>query len=63
MEKINYEQAIEELETIVSKMESGELNLDAITEKLKRAQKLIKLYKDRLTKTEEETKKIVSSDN
>lgn len=63
MEKINYEQAIEELETIVSKMESGELNLDAITEKLKRAQKLINLCKDRLTKTDEEIKKILSSDN
>ena len=63
MEKINYEQAIEELETIVSKMESGELNLDAITEKLKRAQKLIKLCKDRLPKTDEEIKKILSSDN
>ena len=63
MEKINYEQAIEELETIVSKMESGELNLDAITEKLKRAQKLIKLCKDRLTKTDEEIKKILTSDN
>ena len=63
MEKINYEQAIEELETIVSKMESGELNLDAITEKLKRAQKLIKLCKDRLTKTDAEIKKILSSDN
>lgn len=63
MEKINYEQAIEELETIVSKMESGELNLDAITDKLKRAQKLIKLCKDRLTKTDEEIKKILSSDN
>ena len=63
MEKINYEQAIEELETIVSKMESGELNLDAITENLKRAQKLIKLCKDRLTKTDEEIKKILSSDN
>ena len=63
MEKINYEQAIEELETIVSKMESGELNLDAITEKLKRAQKLIRLCKDRLTKTDEEIKKILSSDN
>ena len=63
MKKINYEQAIEELETIVSKMESGELNLDAITEKLKRAQKLIKLCKDRLTKTDEEIKKILSSDN
>ena len=63
MEKINYEQAIEELETIVSKMESGELNLDAITEELKRAQKLIKLCKDRLTKTDEEIKKILSSDN
>ena len=63
MEKINYEQAIEELETIVSKMESGELNLDAITEKLKRAQKLIKLCKDRLTTTDEEIKKILSSDN
>ncbi|MGM9713719.1 MAG: exodeoxyribonuclease VII small subunit [Prevotella sp.] len=63
MEKINYEQAIDELETIVKKMESGELDLDTLTEKLKRAQKLIKLCKDRLTKTDEEIKKILASDN
>lgn len=63
MEKTNYEQAIDELETIVKKMESGELDLDALTEKLKRAQKLIKLCKDRLTKTDEEIKKILASDN
>lgn len=65
METINnmkYEAAVKELETIVDDMESGQLNLDELTEKLKRAQMLLKLCKDRLTKTEDEIQKILKDD-
>lgn len=53
----SYEAAMKQLETIVGRMESGELNVDALTKELKTAQELIKLCRDKLTKTEEEIKK------
>ncbi len=62
-EKINYEQAVAELEAIVSKMESGQLDIDSLTKQLKRAQQLIKMCKEKLTKTDEEIKKILEDDN
>ena len=37
-----------------------ELDIDQMSEQLKRAQELIKLCKDKLTKTDEEIKKILS---
>lgn len=60
MEKIKYEQAVAELEQIVAQMEAGELDLDTLTVKLKRAQELIKLCNDRLTKTDKEIQKILA---
>lgn len=60
---MKYEKAVAELEQIVAQMESGEMDLDALTSKLKRAQELIKLCKDRLTKTDAEIKKILGEDN
>lgn len=60
METIKYENAITELEQIVQQMESGQLDLDTLTTKLKRAQQLIKLCKDRLTKTDEDIQKILN---
>lgn len=57
--KLNYEAAIAELEQIVRKMESGEQDLDTLTTQLKRAQQLIKMCKDRLTKTDAEIQKIL----
>lgn len=63
MEKtMKYEQAVAELEQIVAQMESGELNLDELSTKLKRAQELIKMCKDRLTKTDEEIQRILADD-
>lgn len=59
MENIKYEAAVAELEQILSQMESGQLDLDALTSKLKRAQELISLCKDRLTKTDEEIQNIL----
>ena len=59
-EEMKYEAAIAELQSIVSKMENDELDIDQMSEQLKRAQELIKLCKDKLTKTDEEIKKILS---
>ena len=61
MEKeIKYEEAVRQLETTVGKMENDELDIDSLTDELKTAQKLIKLCKDKLTKTDEEIKKILN---
>lgn len=55
-----YETAFAELQTIVRKMENDELDIDEMSERLKRAQELIKFCKDKLTKTDEEIKKILA---
>ncbi|MBQ9672901.1 MAG: exodeoxyribonuclease VII small subunit [Prevotella sp.] len=56
---MKYEEALRQLETIVSKMEQGEYDVDELAEQLKTAQKLIKLCRDKLTKTDAEIKKIL----
>ena len=61
-EELNYEQAFQELQAIVRRMENDELDIDQMTVQLKRAQQLIKLCKDKLTKTDEEIKKILGEE-
>ena len=56
---MKYEEAINNHESIVSMMESGKLDLDQLEEKLKEAQQLIKLCRDKLTKTDEEISKLL----
>ena len=51
---MKYEQAVRELEEIVERMENDELDIDQLSEQLKRAKTLVKLCKDKLTKTDEE---------
>ena len=58
--ELKYEAAIAELQTIVTKMENDELDIDQLSEQLKRAQELVKFCKDKLTKTDEEIKKILA---
>ena len=58
---IKYEAAYAELQAIVRKMENDELDIDQMSEQLRRAQELIKLCKDKLTKTDEEIKKILAN--
>ena len=60
--EIKYEAAFAELQTIVRKMENDEFDIDQMAEELRHAQKLIKLCKDKLTKTDEEIKKILAQD-
>lgn len=60
--EIKYEEAVSQLETIVRKMESGELDVDAMSTELKTAQELIKLCKERLTKADEDIKEILEKE-
>lgn len=50
------------LETIVSQIESGELDIDELGNQLKEAQKLIKFCRDKLYKADEEIKKMLGDD-
>ena len=61
-QEIKYEAAFAELQTIVRRMENDELDIDQMSEQLKRAQQLIKLCKNKLTKTDEEIKKILAEE-
>ena len=60
--EMKYEKAVSELEEIVDKMERDELDIDQLSEQLKRAKVLAKLCKDKLTKTDEEIKKLLSEE-
>ena len=57
-----YEEAIRQLEDIVEKLENNELDIDEMSKQLKKAQQLIKLCKERLTKTDGEIQKILSEE-
>jgi exodeoxyribonuclease VII small subunit len=57
-----YEDAVRQLEDILAKMENNELGLDELTKELKKAQQLIKLCKDKLTKTDEEIQRILDQE-
>ncbi|PKG41149.1 exodeoxyribonuclease VII small subunit [Psychroflexus sp. MES1-P1E] len=55
MEKIkDYETALSELKTIVSKIENDSVSVDELTKKVERASELMKYCKTVLTKTESE---------
>lgn len=59
---MKYEEALQQLETIVRKMEAGEYDIDELSKQLKQSQKLIKLCKDKLTKTDADIKKLLDKE-
>ncbi len=59
---MKYEEALKELDEIVQKMERNEYGIDELTTQLKKAKELIKACKDKLTKTDEDIKKILEDD-
>lgn len=61
--EMKYEEAVRQLEEIVAKMESNELDVDSLSQQLKTAQKLIKLCKDKLSRADSDIKKILQDDN
>ena len=61
-ENVKYEQAVSEMEAIERKMENDQLDIDTLAEQLKRAKSLIQLCKDKLTKTDDEIRKILEGE-
>lgn len=59
MDSTNYQSAFEELKTIVADIEQGEISVDQLSEKVKRATHLIKICKAKLTATEEDVNNIL----
>lgn len=55
----SYNEAVEKLRRIVSDIESGEMDVDILSEKVKEATRLIKLCKDKLYKVDTEVKKVL----
>ena len=49
----NYSEAFEELQQIVAEIEDGQIAVDELAEKVKRAAVLIRICKTKLTSTEE----------
>lgn len=56
---IKYKDAINEIESILNKIDQDELDIDELSEQVKRVSQLIKLCKEKLHKTEEEVENIL----
>jgi exodeoxyribonuclease VII small subunit len=59
MENTTYTAAFEELQQIVRDMEDGEITVDELAVKVKRAAELIKVCKQKLISTEEDVNQIL----
>jgi len=58
-EEISYASAFEELQSLVSEMESGKISVDQLAEKVRRATSLIRICRQKLTSTEEDVREIL----
>jgi exodeoxyribonuclease VII small subunit len=56
---MDYTSAFTELQAIVSEIEDGQITVDQLSEKVKRATQLIKICKTKLSTTEEDVNKIL----
>lgn len=57
--KPTFNKAVEELENIIDQIESGDLDVDELSGKVKRASELLRLCQSKLRATEEEIDKII----
>lgn len=58
-ENINYTDAFNTLQNIVTEIESGEISVDELAAKVKKATELIKICRKKLYSTEEDVNKIL----
>lgn len=58
-EELSYTEAYEELSTIVSDLEEGEISVDELSAKVKRASLLIDICQKKLASTEEDVEQIL----
>jgi len=61
-EKISYNEAIAEIESILHKIEEGNLDVDDLTKKVSRVTDLIKICRDRLYKAETQINQILEGE-
>lgn len=59
-DKITYTEAFEELQEIVNEIEQGEISVDLLSEKVKRAALLIQICKQKLQATELDVQQILN---
>ena len=59
MEDLTYEKAEQELEQILDDLRNDRISIDALTEKVERASKLIVFCKEKLASTEKKVEDIV----
>ena len=59
----NYTDAFQELQTIVAEIENGQISVDELSQKVKRASQLIKFCKMKLSSTEEDVNKILKEND
>ncbi len=57
--EVNYARAFEELQAIVTEIELGQITVDILSEKVKRASELITICKTKLSSTEEDVNQIL----
>lgn len=57
--QLNYQDAFEELQQLVQEIENGEISVDELSVKVKRAAELIQVCKRKLTSTEEDVNEIL----
>ena len=55
----SYQEAVGKLRQIVNEIETGDLDVDLLSEKVREATRLIKLCKEKLYKVDEEVKKVL----
>jgi exodeoxyribonuclease VII small subunit len=55
---MSYEQALQELESLVQRMDSGEMPLDGLLAAYQRGAELLKICRDKLAAVEEQVKRI-----
>jgi exodeoxyribonuclease VII small subunit len=61
-QEITYKAAITEIETILGRIEEGELDVDELTVNVKRVTELLNICREKLRKTETEVNKILKED-
>jgi exodeoxyribonuclease VII small subunit len=58
-ETMKYSEALEELQHLVEEIENGEISLDDLSVKVRRASELIRICRSKLSATEEDVKTIL----
>ena len=59
MAEVKYSKAIKTLDEIISKIESEEIDVDELSDNVKKAVELIRVCKDKIEKAEMEVKEVV----